>query len=155
MHSIEYYRRVFTLARERPGFGVRVRLFLADIEGRTEAGIMTAQTGKTSVYLYGASSNSRREYMPSYALQWQALRAAKETGALQYDMFGIPPVRDPDHPMAGLRRFKTGFGGTILNRPGSWDYPLIPSLYTLYLGAEKARTWYYRRFKKRGITQQG
>jgi lipid II:glycine glycyltransferase (peptidoglycan interpeptide bridge formation enzyme) len=28
--------------------------------------------------------------------------------------------------MAGLYRFKTGFGGRIIHRPGSWDYPYRP-----------------------------
>jgi lipid II:glycine glycyltransferase (peptidoglycan interpeptide bridge formation enzyme) len=54
-------------------------------------------------------------------------------------MFGIPPDEDPDHPMAGLYRFKTGFGGKIIHRPGSWDYPCKPILYALFRQAERLR----------------
>jgi lipid II:glycine glycyltransferase (peptidoglycan interpeptide bridge formation enzyme) len=27
------------------------------------------------------------------------------------------------HPFYGMYRFKTGFGGEIVHRSGSWDYP--------------------------------
>ena len=67
------------------------------------------------------------------------MRDAKEYGCTQYDLFGIPPDENPDHPMAGLYRFKTGFGGHILHRGGSWDYPCKPVLYTLFRAAERLR----------------
>ncbi|MCG8375137.1 MAG: peptidoglycan bridge formation glycyltransferase FemA/FemB family protein, partial [Chlorobiales bacterium] len=67
----------------------------------------------------------------------------------QYDFYGIPPEEDPDHPMSGLFRFKVGFGGRIVHRPGSWDLPLKGGLYGAYRVAEAARGWYYRKFKKR------
>lgn len=152
IHSLDYYKQVFSVAGNNPGYGVRIRLFLAWIEDKAEAGIITATAGDTAVYLYGASSNNKREYMPSYALQWEAILQAREDGASWYDFFGIPPLPNPDHPMAGLYRFKTGFGGIIVNRPGCWDYPLRPFLYRMYRSAENLRTWYYRKFKKRGLT---
>jgi len=41
--------------------------------------------------------------------------------------------------MAGLYRFKTGFGGTIVHRPRSWDYPYKPALHALFKSAEILR----------------
>ena len=76
--------------------------------------------------------------MPTYLLQWEAVRAALSAGCLSYDFFGIPPADDPDHPMHGLYRFKTGFGGMILHRPGCWDYPYKKTAYTAFSGLEKA-----------------
>jgi len=67
--------------------------------------------------------------MASYSLQWKAMMDAKAKGCLVYDLFGIPPNEDPNHPMAGLYRLKTGFGGKIIHRPGSWDYPCKPFSY--------------------------
>jgi lipid II:glycine glycyltransferase (peptidoglycan interpeptide bridge formation enzyme) len=86
--------------------------------------------------------------MAPYALQWQAMRDAKDFGCTQYDMFGIPPDEDPHHPMAGLYRFKTGFGGNIIHRPGSWDYPCNSVLYALFSGAERLRKKMRDRKKK-------
>jgi lipid II:glycine glycyltransferase (peptidoglycan interpeptide bridge formation enzyme) len=51
--------------------------------------------------------------------------------------------------MYGLYRFKTGFGGEILHRPGSYDYPLRFFAYHAYRAAETLRAWYYKSFRKR------
>jgi lipid II:glycine glycyltransferase (peptidoglycan interpeptide bridge formation enzyme) len=67
------------------------------------------------------------------------MQDARANGCTVYDMFGIPPDTNPDHPMAGLYRFKTGFGGKIIHRPGSWDYPCKPLLYALFRCAERLR----------------
>jgi lipid II:glycine glycyltransferase (peptidoglycan interpeptide bridge formation enzyme) len=77
--------------------------------------------------------------MAPYALQWQAMRDAKASGCLFYDLYGIPPDENPDHPMAGLYLFKTGFGGTVVHRPGCWDYACRPVVTALYRAAEAAR----------------
>ena len=63
--------------------------------------------------------------MPTYALQWEAIRRAKAAGCLEYDMFGVAPQPDPTHPMYGLWKFKHGFGGEIFHQLGCWDYPLL------------------------------
>jgi lipid II:glycine glycyltransferase (peptidoglycan interpeptide bridge formation enzyme) len=77
--------------------------------------------------------------MAPYALQWKAMQDGKEAGCLYYDLFGIPPDDDPNHPMAGLYRFKTGFGGRIVHRLGSWDYPYKKTLYSFFNLAESLR----------------
>jgi lipid II:glycine glycyltransferase (peptidoglycan interpeptide bridge formation enzyme) len=77
--------------------------------------------------------------MAPYALQWQAIRDAKAANCSSYDFFGIPPNEDPNHPMAGLYRFKTGFGGKIIHRPGSWDYVYRPMMRKLFTAAESLR----------------
>jgi lipid II:glycine glycyltransferase (peptidoglycan interpeptide bridge formation enzyme) len=50
--------------------------------------------------------------------------------------------------MHGLDRFKTGFGGRVVNHPGCWDVPYRRAGYTAYAVAERARAWYFRRFRK-------
>jgi len=100
------------------------------------------------VYLYGASSNEHRNLMPAYSLQWKAILDAKDRGCTTWDFYGIPPNEDPSHPMFGLYRFKTGFGGTIIHRIGSVDVPLRPIMYTCYRIAEKVRYFWYKKLKK-------
>ena len=58
-----------------------------------------------ATYLYGASSSSMRNLMPTYALQWKAMLIAKKCDCTEYDMFGVSPNPDPSHPMYGLYRF--------------------------------------------------
>jgi lipid II:glycine glycyltransferase (peptidoglycan interpeptide bridge formation enzyme) len=162
LHPEEYYRRLFSLSAERRSCGEAgasertpdMRLWIARHEGQALAAIITLFRGERAVYLYGASSDEKRNLMPTYALQWAAMRAAKAAGCLQYDLFGIPPTDDPAHPMAGLYRFKTGFGGKIAHRAGSWDYPLSVLAYGLFRAAESARAWWFKDFKKRRIKRK-
>ena len=132
VHHIEYYRTLFEECRD-------LRLYTAEHEGDVLAAIVVLFRGKQATYLYGASANVKRNLMAPYALQWKAMQDAREYGCAVYDLFGIPPNEDPHHPMAGLYRFKTGFGGAIIHRPGSWDYPCKPVLYALFSGAERLR----------------
>jgi lipid II:glycine glycyltransferase (peptidoglycan interpeptide bridge formation enzyme) len=152
LHPESYYRALFEFAA-REGQGCRrfpdLRVWTASHEGEALAAIITIFWGSQAVYLYGASSNVKRNLMPAYALQWAAIRAAMEAGCSEYDFYGIPPTDDPGHPMAGLYRFKTGFGGKIVHRAGSWDYPLRPVAYSAFRAAESARTWYFKDFRKR------
>jgi len=148
LHEKEYYQTIFNLAAGSEG-DPDIRLYLAEIDGNVEAGIVVSHQGKRATYLYGASSNNKRNAMPAYGLQWTAIKAARDAGCESYDFYGIPPMEDPNHPMAGLYRFKVGFGGAIVHRPGSWDLPFKPGLYKVYRLLEKMRTWYYRKFRKR------
>ena len=51
--------------------------------------------------------------------------------------------------MHGLFRFKTGFGGTVVNRAGCYDVVLKPARYAVYRRAEQLRDHYYKRMRKR------
>jgi len=141
VHNIEYYRALLEECRGEGGQTVptQLRLYTARHENDDIAAVMALFRGKQATYLYGASSNIKRNLMAPYALQWKAMQDAKAFGCTTYDLFGIPPDENPDHPMAGLYRFKTGFGGKIVHRPGSWDYPCKPVLHALFKNAEILR----------------
>jgi lipid II:glycine glycyltransferase (peptidoglycan interpeptide bridge formation enzyme) len=140
IHKIDYYKSLFDLCEKRNNSGgIKLRLYTATHEGDDLAAIIVLFAGDTATYLYGASSNIKRNLMAPYALQWKAIQDAKASGCKCYDLFGIPPNEDPNHPMAGLYRFKTGFGGLIIHRPGSWDYQYKPVIYRLFNLAESAR----------------
>lgn len=149
LHPKSYYLKLLQLAEEWEGKAPVFKIYFAKHEEELLAGIIVAQFGECATYLYGASSNQKRNLMPAYLLQWRAILDAKEAGMKSYDFFGIPPENNPDHPMHGLYRFKTGFGGEILHRYGCWDYPASKVYYYLYVVAERIRKWYYKSFKKR------
>lgn len=124
-----------------------ITVYVAFHEGEPLAAIITLFSKREAVYLYGASSNVKRNLMPAYLLQWTAIKDAKAYGSSVYDFYGMPPTDDKNHPMHGLYLFKTGFGGDIVHRPGSFDVPLS-AWYKLYACAEKARAFYHKRVKK-------
>jgi lipid II:glycine glycyltransferase (peptidoglycan interpeptide bridge formation enzyme) len=134
--GMEYFQSVLNTRATDSHSPAEVHLLLAEAGGDALAGMFLVVSGKRATYLYGASSSKKRNLMPAYALQWKAISRAKQLGCTEYDMFGISPTPDPAHPMYGLYRFKSGFGGEIFHRQGCWDYPLNEPLYENYRIAE-------------------
>ncbi len=161
IHTRSYYRQILDLAAEPASVANDntadaateaapvVDMYLATHEDDLLSGIITASYGGTTTYLYGAAGAVKRNLMASYLLQWRALQDARNRGDREYDFFGIPPADDPHHPMHGLYRFKVGFGGRIIHRPGPWDLTVHPLVGRMFRLAERGRRWYYFDMKKR------
>ena len=147
-HEKGYYQDLLE-AGSREGESATVRLYLAFHEGEALAGIIVLFLGNEAVYLYGASGNKKRNLMPAYLLQWTAICDAKDAECSVYDFYGCPPTDDPHHPMHGLFLFKTGFGGKLVHRAGTYDVVLKKPQYILFSIAEKARSWFYKVAKKK------
>ncbi len=117
IHTLEYYRRAWQIFAPRD----QARLLLAQYNGHLLAGIFVGLMAKQAIYLYGASSNEQRQLMPNYLLQWEAIRWAKQAGAETYDFWGIPETDEQSEAMAGVYRFKSGWGGRIVRFSGNYE----------------------------------
>ena len=149
-HAKDYYRDLLLRgASDEGGDSPVITLYLAKHEDDYLAGIITLFCKREAVYLYGASGNKKRNLMPAYLLQWTAIQDAKRYGCPVYDFYGMPPTDDPSHPMHGLYLFKTGFGGTIVHRPGSFDVPVRPVMYKAYIVAERMRAFIFKKLVKK------
>ncbi len=112
-----------------------LRLFLAEHDGGTLGAIICMPFGERVLYVYGGSSDHKRNLMPNHLLQWHAIRWACEQGYKVYDFRGVSPVRDgePVEPeLAGLNRFKEGFGARTVEYAGEFDLPLRRAWYGLW-----------------------
>lgn len=151
-HGKNYYLDLAKSSSEERDAGLSsplVSLYIAESEGEEIASIMTLFSENEAVYLYGASSNRKRNLMPNHLLQWTAIKDAKSYGSKAYDMYGIPPEgEDSSHPMHGLYMFKTNFGGKIIHRTGSWDFP-FSFLYRFYRAAENTRAFWHKKVLKK------
>lgn len=126
-----------------------ISLYIAEHEGDEIASIMTLFSHDQAIYLYGASSNQKRNLMPNHLLQWTAMKDAKAYGSKVYDLYGMPPEgKDQNHPMHGLYMFKANFGGHNIHRTGSWDLPLKP-IYRFYSLAENLRAFWFKKVVKK------
>ena len=143
LHDIKFFRAVMKAAEMGPDSQAKVELLIAEMGDNPLAALFMVCSGPRAMYLYGASSSRNRNSMATYALQWEAIRRARQNGCLKYDMFGIAPNPDPSHPLHGLYRFKTGFGGDIFHRMGCWDYPLHAGNYEIYLASEMHSEGYH------------
>jgi len=70
--------------------------------------------------------------MPTYFLQWEAMKRAKARGCTVYDLWGAPDVFDESDPMWGVYRFKEGLGGKVVRTLGAWDFAPNLFWYKLY-----------------------
>ncbi len=151
-HAKSYYLDLIKSSAEEISKGRDVpviSLYIAEHEGEEIASIMTLFSHDEAIYLYGASSNNKRNLMPNHLLQWTAMKDAKAYGSKYYDMYGMPPEgKDENHPMHGLYMFKANFGGKNIHRTGSWDVPLKP-VYRLYSTAEKLRAFWHKKIIKK------
>jgi lipid II:glycine glycyltransferase (peptidoglycan interpeptide bridge formation enzyme) len=106
-------------------------LYLAKYENQYIAGIIITKSGETATYYYGASSNTHRNVMAPYLLQWQAICDAKKEGFSIYDFMGIAPINIQKHPLSKVTDFKLKFGGIKIQYPSSKDYVVKPFWYLL------------------------
>ena len=134
IHTLDYYA---SLINNMPGIA---RLTIARHEGEALAAIFATAFGREAIYLHGASGAQKRNLMPTYLIQWDAMQWAKERGCAFYDMWGIPEdvtdiEAEPEAQEGGLwgvYRFKRGFGGKLVRYAGSYDYVYSPIRYRLW-----------------------
>jgi lipid II:glycine glycyltransferase (peptidoglycan interpeptide bridge formation enzyme) len=133
-HPKQYYETMLRVLTGDPRKTQRTtaQILLAEYQGKAVAGMILVTFGKTATYLHGGSANEYRNIMAPHLLQWEAIRFAKSWGYEAYDFWGIAPEKAVDHPLAGVTRFKRGFGGTTWHAPDSFELPLREPWYTIY-----------------------
>lgn len=135
-----HFRTMLEERAEGSASPVQTRLLLARHEGRILAGMLLALGPSRATYLYGGSTREDRHLMAPAALQWAAIRTARAHGCADYDMLGAAPRGAESHPLAGVHRFKIGFGGRLVHREGCWDFPFDERAYTAWRGRELAES---------------
>ncbi len=136
--SLSYFETMFD------ALGDHLRLYMASYGGKDVAGTIAINYGDKVWYLYGASSNSSRNVMPNYLLQWSMIEWAIDSGSAVYDFRGVAGILDESHPLYGLYRFKKGFGGKFTEFTGELSLVLKPFVNTFVNLGEKA----YRKYIK-------
>ena len=136
VHTLAYYRQAYEIFQPRG----ECEMLVAEYEGEPLAALMVFARGGRAWYFYGASINLHRNKMPTYLLQWEAMRWAKARGCSEYDLWGVP---DEDQQtleanftqrgegLWGVYRFKRGFGGALRRFAGPWDRVYLPGIYAL------------------------
>lgn len=144
VHQDSYYRKAYELFHEAGA----CEMIMATYAEQPLAAIMVFKRGQRAWYFYGASNEQERNRMPTYLLQWEAMRWAAQAGCLEYDLWGVPD-QDEDVLEAnfteradglwGVYRFKRGFGGQLRRTAGVYEKVLNPPAYRVYSTALKIR----------------
>ena len=105
---------------------------IAEVDREPVAAIFVFYFAGRAYYVYGMSRDAHREKMPTYLLQWEAMKRARAKGCMVYDLWGAPDVFDESDSMWGVYRFKEGLGGEVVRTLGAWDFAPNPLWYKLY-----------------------
>jgi peptidoglycan pentaglycine glycine transferase (the first glycine) len=105
---------------------------IAEVSGEPVAAIVVFAFVGRAYYVYGMSREAHREKMPTYLLQWDAMKWARARGCATYDLWGAPDIFDERDSMWGVFRFKDGLGGQVVRTLGAWDYAPNPLWYGFY-----------------------
>ena len=135
IHGVDYYGDFLRT------FGDSALLLFALVDNQAAAALISARFGRGAIYMYGASSTTHRAHGAAFALQFEAMRWAREHDCTTYDLWGIPD-EDPattqgngDRVAAtrgddwrGLYKFKVGFGGDVVRLPPTLERRYRPVL---------------------------
>jgi peptidoglycan pentaglycine glycine transferase (the first glycine) len=114
----------------------RCALFFAEYQGRRIATALVIYFGHRATYFFGGSRELDRHVMAPYLLHFEIMRAAKSLGHECYDLWGISPANEPDHPWQNFSVFKSKFGGVEVRLVPTLDYIYDEPAYNAYLAAQ-------------------
>jgi lipid II:glycine glycyltransferase (peptidoglycan interpeptide bridge formation enzyme) len=138
VHSLGYYQRAYDVLHPKH----MGELLVAEFEGKLLAALFVARNGNRAYYLYGASTDEERNRMPTYLLQWEAIKWAKACDCEEYDLWGVPDEEEATlesnfekrrDGLWGVYRFKRGFGGQLKRAAQAMDRVYNPLLYWAYV----------------------
>ncbi len=132
--SLQYIKALFKATSN-----VKAKLILSYKDGVIVGGIIILLSKEEAVYLFGASAIIEG-YSPSYSMQDYAIELCRSLGIKNYDFFGIGREGKSEH-LKSLTLFKSAFGGDVIERVPTLDFPIKKQLYKIYKIAQKTRSF--------------
>ncbi len=135
---------LFSSSLPRRGEGPKERslaphaeLLVGEYQGEILAAAVIMLFGDSGTYLYAASSAKERTANAPSLVLWEAIKLSRQRGKKWYDLWGVAPPNEPDHPWAGITRFKTryvtaGVTGKEVYGVGARDLVLNRAFYALF-----------------------
>ena len=117
LHSKEYYKNLFEYISQFGGG----YLVLAKHEGDYLAAHFIGVYGNTAYYLFGGTSDEKKNLCGPYLAHWTGILRAKKDGLKFYNFGGIEEVKEKDGSWAGITTFKKKFGGETIRHTELFD----------------------------------
>ena len=130
VHPKEYYQKFFEYFRpkaDQPRAGLQARLFVAYHDDKPLAAALILIWQNTAYYLHGASDYEQKNLRAPNLLHWEIIRQLKNEGIKAYDWWGVDSKKWP-----GVTEFKLGWGGQVVEHPGSFDLTISWFWYLMY-----------------------
>lgn len=116
MRTKEYFEKILRAFNGSSG------LCMCYHNGVALSGALYIDFADTVSYVYGCSSDIKRNLMPNYLMQWNMIKYAADKCRRIYDFCGVPYWYDETHRNYGVYRFKSGFCGEVKTWAGEFDY---------------------------------
>ena len=129
----DYFERLMALSSP----GHRGALFFAEYQGRRIATVLAIYFGRRATYFFGGSRDEDRQVMAPYLLHFEVMRAARTRGCEWYDLWGIAPADEPEHPWRNFTIFKAKFGGIEVHLVPTLDYVFDEAAYGGYVAGQR------------------
>lgn len=142
-HTPEYFRKMW----QHIGKSDMMRIFQAVYENKVLVSWIVFIFNGVLYYPYGSSRNIHREVMASNLLMWEVIRFGKNQGCTKFDMWGsLGPNPNKKDPWSGFHKFKKGYGGTLTEFLGTYDFIINQPMYQIFTIADTLR-WKFLRLK--------
>lgn len=133
-YSKAYYQKLVNFFRNNPDQAITISVYIAHLHREILASAIMLDYKNTRIYLFGGSSDNKRQVMAPYLLHWQAIQDAQNNDITKYDFWGLETAAGKE---SGFVRFKMGFGGEVKHYGGAWDLPLNTFTYSAYRALHK------------------
>ncbi|NML15640.1 lipid II:glycine glycyltransferase FemX [Azohydromonas caseinilytica] len=124
------------LAAAPPG---QASLHFAEYRGRRIAAALVIRFGLRATYFFGGSLALHRPVMAPYLLHFEIMRSVRAAGCRSYDLWGIAPEDEPEHPWQAISAFKRKLGGHELALVPTLDLVLDAAAYRRYQASQAAQ----------------
>jgi len=128
-----YFRNL--VSSVSPGHNISV--FFAEYRGRRLATALVVYFGRRATYFFGGSLALHRDVMTPYLLHFEIMRRAKALGYEWYDLWGVAPEDEPNHPWQNISVFKRKFGGLEVELVPTLDYIYDSAAYDQYAASRR------------------
>jgi peptidoglycan pentaglycine glycine transferase (the first glycine) len=128
LHNDEYYRAYFEEVEKNGNAFI--------IEAWSDNSLLASHfvvvEGKTAHYLFGASSDEKRELCAPYLAHFNAMKECRVMGCDYYN-FGAVSIEGENDHWASLTIFKQKFGGHVVTHGQFFDLVSKPFWYYIYI----------------------
>ena len=129
-------------------FGDNITTISTRFEWKVESILMTIRFWKTCVYYIATSDVIHHKFSPNYLCQWEAIKQAKADWCEIYNFWWVSPDDNPNHPIAGVTKFKRKFAGYDYSLLHAQDLVISPKYWFNWIIEtirRKKRGYYYKK----------
>jgi lipid II:glycine glycyltransferase (peptidoglycan interpeptide bridge formation enzyme) len=130
LHEKDYYHGVFKSLETNKLKGF---LLFSKVDEIVNGFVLVIVSGEVASYVFGGSTNYKRESGSGIRLQYEAMLHAKRMGATKYSFGGICENGYGRETLLGVTKYKKQFGGYVKFHGGFVDIPIIKWKYAFYI----------------------